>query len=409
MKIATMRKADKWVGIPVCFLLTLWRRMVAGGNGKATEMVRRIVFVKLAEQGTTVLAYSAIQRAVEMVGRENVFFLTFEHNRFILDAIDLIPGRNVVSIPARGVFSAFFGAVRAIYKMRKERIDAAIDFEFFSRSSAAMCYLSGASQRVGLHAFVGEAPYRGDLMTHRISYNPHLHISQTFETMVEALNVSTKSFPAFEMEPPAIEHDFVRFCPGADEIEDVKCILTEEMVCDGSGPLILFNPNCSDLLPLRQWPNDRYVELGGRLLEKYPEIHVVFTGSAAEKPFTEQLVRRVGSERCFCLAGKTNLRQLLVLYCLAEILVTNDSGPAQFATLTPIDVITLFGPETPTLFAARTPRNHVIWAGIVCSPCVSAYNNRKSGCRNNICMQRISPNQVFEQVCKVYDRRIKKH
>ena len=81
--------------------------MVAGGNGKATEKVRRIVFVKLAEQGTTVLAYSAIQRAVEMVGRENVFFLTFEHNRFILDAIDLIPGRNVVSIPARGVFSAF--------------------------------------------------------------------------------------------------------------------------------------------------------------------------------------------------------------------------------------------------------------------------------------------------------------
>jgi ADP-heptose:LPS heptosyltransferase len=77
------------------------------------------------------------------------------------------------------------------------------------------------------------------------------------------------------------------------------------------------------------------------------------------------------------------------------VLVTNDSGPAHFATLTPIDVVTLFGPETPALFAARTPRNHVLWAGIACSPCVSAFNNRLSRCRNNLCMQRISVDQVF--------------
>ena len=63
---------------------------------------------------------------------------------------------------------------------------------------------------------------------------------------------------------------------------------------------------------------------------------------------------RTGSGR---LAGKTTLRQLLVLYTLAEVLVTNDSGPAHFATLTRIRVVMLFGPETPELFAARTSRN----------------------------------------------------
>ena len=44
---------------------------------------------------------------------------------------------------------------------------------------------------------------------------------------------------------------------------------------------------------------------------------------------------------------------LMVLYTMCEILVTNDSGPAHFASLTPINVVTLFGPETPDLFAAR--------------------------------------------------------
>ena len=102
--------------------------------------------------------------------------------------------------------------------------------------------------------------------------------------------------------------------------------------------------------------------------------------------------------------GKTTLRQLLVLYTLAKVLVTNDRGPAHFATLTPIRVVALFGPETPALFAARTPRNEVLWAGIVCSPCVNAYNNRQSPCRNNVCMQAITVEQVFEAACRAFER-----
>jgi ADP-heptose:LPS heptosyltransferase len=156
------------------------------------------------------------------------------------------------------------------------------------------------------------------------------------------------------------------------------------------------------LVPLRQWPGERYVELARRLLAKYPEIHIGFTGGPREAAMIEKLAGQVNSPRCTCLAGKTTLRQLMVLYTLCEILVTNDSGPAHFASLTSIHVITLFGPETPALFAARTPRNVAIWAGISCSPCVNANNNRQSPCQNNLCMQHISIDQVFQEVCRVY-------
>ncbi len=50
--------------------------------------------------GSTVLAYTAIRRAVEMVGRENVYFVVFAENRFILDLLDLIPPENVFAINA---------------------------------------------------------------------------------------------------------------------------------------------------------------------------------------------------------------------------------------------------------------------------------------------------------------------
>ena len=125
------------------------------------------------------------------------------------------------------------------------------------------------------------------------------------------------------------------------------------------------------------------------------------TGAPEEAEAASQLAQAVGSPRCFSLAGKTTLRQLMVLYTISDLLITNDSGPAHFAALTPVHVITLFGPETPSLFAAQTPRNTPIYLGIACSPCVNAYNNRQSPCRNNICMKGITVEQVFAEAARV--------
>jgi ADP-heptose:LPS heptosyltransferase len=126
------------------------------------------------------------------------------------------------------------------------------------------------------------------------------------------------------------------------------------------------------------------------------------TGSPAEAEAAASMVEQIGSERCFSLAGRTTLRQLLVVFGLADVLVTNDSGPAHFAAVTPIDVVTLFGPETPHLYGARTPRNHVFWQALACSPCVSALNQKFSACQNNLCMQRIDVDDVFNKVCTIY-------
>ncbi len=129
-------------------------------------------------------------------------------------------------------------------------------------------------------------------------------------------------------------------------------------------------------------------------------------GAPAERIPVDRVVGQVGSDRCVSFAGRTTLRQLLVLYSLSQVLVTNDSGPAHFAVLTPVDVVTLFGPETPKLFGAKSERSHIIWAGTVCSPCVNAYNNRLLTCRNNLCMQLISVDEVFEKTCEVFEKRM---
>jgi ADP-heptose:LPS heptosyltransferase len=297
------------------------------------------------------------------------------------------------------------GALRAVRRMRRLRIDATIDLEFFARSSAALSLLSGARRRVGFHAFGGEGPYRGNLMTHRLRINPHLHTSETFRLMVEALMQDPKALPTFGLVPPDVDDAPPTFAPGPDEVTAARRLVAEAAGTDRFEPLVLLNANCSDILPLRAWPSDRYVDLARRLLDRFPDLHVAMTGAPSEAEPVRALVAEVASERCFCLAGRTTLRELLVAYTLAELLVTNDSGPAHFATLTPIDVITLFGPEHPALFAARSPRNHVLFAGLACSPCVSALNNRTSTCRDNVCLQRIEVETVFDLACRRLESR----
>src|SRR5438094_6186054 len=399
--IATLQHTDRWIGVPLCAFLTLVRKIIEP-RPAVLRQPRKILFTKFAEQGSTVLACPAIRRATELVGRENVYFVVFEDNRFILDVMEIIPEGNVITIPTHSPWALALGALQAVLQARRIGIDAAVDMEFFTRFSAMLTFLTGAQSRVGFHAFFGDGPYRGDLMTHRLLYNSHLHTSQMFEAMVEALTRDPAVLPTFEFTPSASQ-PLPTFRPSLSEVAEIDALLRRENPRIGSAPLILLSPNASDLLPLRRWPAMRYVELARRLLERYPDLFIGFTGSPAEAVPNNRLADEVGSSRVIPLAGKTTLRQVLVLYTRSEILVTNDSGPAHFASMTPIHVVTLFGPETPALFAARSPNAIALWAGIACSPCVNAYNNRQSVCRNNLCMQAITVDDVFKEVTGIYD------
>jgi len=400
--IPTLQRTDRWVGVPLCAILTFLRRILEAAGRPRPRQVERILFVKLAEQGSTVLAYPAILRAIEMVGRKNVYFVVFEDNRFVLDAMEVIPDGNVITIATKSLLGLATGALRAVLQIRKIGIDAVVDMEFLTRLSAILTFTTGAKSRVGFHTFFGDGPYRGDLMTHRLLYNPHLHTSQMFEAMVEALTRDPAVLPTFDF-TPSVNQPLARFRPSPSEVAEVNALLQRENPRIGSAPLILLNPNASDLLPLRRWPAPHYVQLARRLLERYSDLFIAFTGAPSEAVANAQLADKVGSDRVIRLAGKTTLRHLLVLYARSAILVTNDSGPAHFASMTPIRVVTLFGPEAPALFAARSPNAIALWAGIACSPCVNAYNNRQSVCRNNLCMQAIKVDDVFEEITRIYD------
>lgn len=402
---ARIRDIDRWVGAPLCFALTCLRavlKVLRGGRERVGGPLDRILFIKMTELGATLIAHPAIQRAIELVGRDNVYFWVFEENRAILELLDVIPRRNILTVRTDRPMRFLYDVLRSIWTLRGKRIDATVDLEFFARASAIFAYLCGARRRAGLHRFTSEGPYRGDLMTHRVAYNAYVHTSVMSQMLVEALTADPEDVPLPKAPPPPRPVSVPQFQPTDEDRAQVRAALGALGVAEDAR-LVLLNPNASDLLPLRKWAGDRFEALARRIVEHHPEVTVIFTGAPAEAVQTSALAERLGSPRAVSMAGRTSMRQLLTLYGLARVLVTNDSGPAHFSAMTTVHTVTLFGPETPLLYAPLGDKGTVLWAGLGCSPCVSVFNHRFSPCRNNVCMQAITVDAVYARVAEVLD------
>jgi ADP-heptose:LPS heptosyltransferase len=241
-------------------------------------------------------------------------------------------------------------------------------------------------------------------MTHKVAYNIRLHASQTYLMLINAITVSPDQLPSLDFVLPE-RLDGAQFYPDPDDIVNLRSMLSQQF--DGKLPsrLVLLNANAGDLLPIRRWSDERYIELAKRLLDHDKNLSIALTGAADEQAHAEALASKVASDRCKSVAGLTTLKGLFTLYGLSDIMVTNDSGPAHYATTTSIDTVTLFGPESPAFFGARSERSHLMWAGLACSPCVNAFNQRVTTCTNNLCMQAIGVDAVFDKVTSVLAQR----
>ena len=77
----------------------------------------------------------------------------------------------------------------------RSKIDTCIDLELFSRYSGLLAGFAGADNIVAFNNFHGEGLYKGNMVTHKVMYNSHIHISKNFIAMVNALMSDKKELP----------------------------------------------------------------------------------------------------------------------------------------------------------------------------------------------------------------------
>ncbi len=408
MKVDTMRRIDHLAGVPLCWLASGLLRLV-GGGGKPGPGIRpsKVLFIELSEMGSTILADPAMQK-LKRERNVELFFAIFAKNAPSLHLLDTVPRENIFTIREDSLWHLLLDTFAFLRWTRRTGIDSVIDLELFSRYTALLTGLSGAVNRVGFHAFHNEGLYRGEMLTHRVAYNPHQHIAKNFIALVNALLSDREELPYSKTRigDEEIVLRKVTIDPARQEAMREKIRSIHPAWQPENQRLVLVNPNASELLPQRRWMPERYVALMRLILERFPDVVILITGAPSEREEAEALRTQVGNdERCINFAGQLQLGELPVLYSIATLMVTNDSGPGHFSAITELPTFVLFGPETPALYGSlgnSTP----IYAGLACSPCVSAANHRKTPCNDNVCLQVIEPQQVFDTLRPVLENRL---
>jgi ADP-heptose:LPS heptosyltransferase len=245
---------------------------------------------------------------------------------------------------------------------------------------------------VGFHRHTQEGLYRGSFINRRVLYNPYAHISAQFLALADALD--SESSPLGKEAPlperPALVP--AELAPG--ELETMATRLRADFPGLRGRRLVLVYPG-SGLLPIRGWPLEHYERLCAALVAEGYAIAVI--GLASDRPIGRRIVAHVASERCVDLTGYTaNLREVLALCHHAALLVSNDGGPGHFASLTPVPVLSFFGPETPLLYGPLSPRAANLFRRLPCSPCLSAYNHRGTPCDgDNQCLKQLGVDEAL--------------
>ena len=395
-----MRTIDYWVGIPLAFLLTIVCRVqrLIGLAGSPAGRPRNILFIQLAEMGTMVVAYPALKKAGELYPDATLHFLCFQQIRPSVEMLEIVPPGNIITIDAASGLSLARDTLRFLWRARRRRIDTVINTEAVVRYSSLLSYLSGACRRVGFHRFNQEGAYAGDLLTHKVLHNGHIHAAHTFLDLVHALDAPPDQVPRVKRSRTRDCLDVPKISTDASAAAAIWRKL--RAIHADIGParkLVVINPNASDQFPMRRWPLESFTELARQLLDD-PEVFVLITGVAGEKPDAQYMCERLGSPRALDLTGQTTMTELLHVFNLSHVMVTNDSGPAHFAALTRIHEIVLFGPEIPERYRPLTATADVIHSGYSCSPCIGPLNQRRSPCNDNVCLKSISVEDIAARV-----------
>ena len=139
----------------------------------------------------------------------------------------------------------------------------------------------------------------------------------------------------------------------------------------------------------KRWPVERYAELSDRLSESGAT--AVLIGSPNERDVSDE-VRARAHHRPVVLTGKTTVAEVVALISIADVLVTNDTGPAHIGAAIGTPTLVIFGPTNPLTTYPMSPTAEMIREPPDCAPCML-----RDCPIDHRCMTAISVEAVFQR------------
>ncbi len=256
--------------------------------------------------------------------------------------------------------------------LHRKRFDLVVHFQ---RSNLKLWYLATA-------AF----PCR--VLTYHKSTNREMHAVVNYLETLAPLGVDSRDL-SLELSPGPEERAFAEKIMSAWKREN--------------RPVIAFNPGASHAV--NRWSPASFAALADLLVNRISAA-IIVTGGPEDSDLANEIAAR-SRVRPFIVAGKATLLQTAAILEHCDALISGDTGPMHMATAVGTPVVALFGAADPKRTGPVGNGHRILQAeGVACVPC------GKRICVNNRtleCMERITPEAVFEAVRTIVQKRKNKN
>jgi len=264
-----------------------------------------------------------------------------------------------------------------VRQIRGRRFDVAIDFQG-NLKGGLLSWLSGSSERIG-YARTESKELNWLFCTDRIGPGTKkLPRAERHARLLAALGIDERpSFPVLHAPREAAERHR-RF------LASVKT---------GEGPVVAMHPGTSVFGQFKRWPEQRYSQLGDRLVAEMGAA-VVVTWGPGEREVAERVAS--GMAQAAVVAPKTHsIEDFAALISEVDLYLGGDTGPTHIASAIGTPVVAVFGPKDPAIYRPYGSNSVVVRADVPCSPCT------KRKCDDLKCILSVSVDGVFAAARKL--------
>jgi heptosyltransferase II len=335
------------------------------------DKIKRVVVRGTNWVGDAVMTVPALRELRRIVPDAHITLVSRSGTADIFVEADFV---DEVLIYDRAGFGSTWKQAR---EWKRRKFDLAVLFQN-AFEAAAIAFLARVPMRIGY-----DAERRGILLTNPLPLPPwkderheiffYLNVVAELERLLYGISTIESHQPRFDL------HISVARRQQAKDVLRSHGVRTD-------APLVLLCPGSINSRAKR-WPTERYAALADRFAES--GARVVLIGSPAEIDVSEQVRQQMRSQPII-MTGKTSVAEAAAIISVADVLVTNDTGPAHIGSAVGTPTLVIFGPTNPLTTRPFAPNAEIIRKPPDCAPCML-----RDCPIDHRCMNAISPNEVF--------------
>lgn len=340
---------------------------------EATESFK-VLLIKFSSLGDIILSTAAIKAIREKFPEHKykITFLVGDSSKDVLLRSPYIDELLVCDLKDKD--KGLRGLLKLGSLLRKKNFDIVIDLQN-NRKSHILSWLTLSLKRYGY-----DNKKFGFLLNHSI------------KDEMPKIDPLTHQFRILKMLGIDLKGASLELWPSEEDRIYVEQLLQSGWISPNQ-KIIGINISASSRWLSKNWPLNNLIKLCEELSLR--NIRVVLTGLEKDALEASLIVASVKGVAPINACAKTSVNQLACLIKKCSLYISSDSAPLHIAAAVGAPFVALFGPTDPLRHLAPAKNYIVIKKDLSCSPCY------KSKCKNKICMDLITPEDVLEAVDKL--------